>query len=137
MGKRSGGKRSKKAAGAAITSRDRATRLEKALAAGLRREAKAASRLEAAQIEVAVLRMALAEVVGEAGGAQPLVVAEVAEPPAQPTTTTEPKPAARPRAPRARAAAKPAAKPATAKPAKPAAARRATRPGPGAGAPDR
>ncbi len=83
MAKGSGRKRSKKPAGAAIASRERARRLEKALAAGLRREAKAASRLEAAQIEVAVLRTALAEVVGEVTAqAAPAAVTEVEAAPA-------------------------------------------------------
>jgi len=95
VAKRTDKKRSKKAA-AAVPVGERIARLEKALAAGLRREAKAASRLETAQLEVAVLRMALAELVAEASGAPP-----------------------------------PAA------PARPATPRRSTRPGPGAGAPDR
>jgi len=82
MAKR-GKKPSKQRARTAITVRERVERLEKALGAGLKREAKAASRLEAAQIEVAVLRMALAEVIGEANEAPPaVVVAEVPEPPA-------------------------------------------------------
>lgn len=63
MAKETRTKRKKKAAG--LPPGDRAERLEKALAAGLKREAKAASRLEAAQLEVAVLRAALAEVLGE------------------------------------------------------------------------
>ena len=141
MAKRSGGKRSTKAA-AAITVRERVERLEKALAAGLKREAKAASRLETAQLEVAVLRIALAELVGEANDAPPTAVAaDVVELLAQPVTPPTPKPAARPRASRPRAAAKPAtAKPATAKPAtaKPATAtRRTLRTAPGRRAPDR
>ena len=49
MAKGTGKKRAKKAAGAASDPRARAARLEKALAASLKREAKAASRLEAAQ----------------------------------------------------------------------------------------
>jgi hypothetical protein len=137
VAKRTDKKRSKKAA-AAVPVGERIARLEKALAAGLRREAKAASRLETAQLEVAVLRMALAELVAEAGGAPPpVVVAGATESQAQPVEPTALKPVARPRAPRA---AKPApAKPAPAKPApaKPATPRRSTRPGPGAGAPDR
>jgi hypothetical protein len=125
MSKGSSKKGSKKPAEPSLA--DRAQRLEKALAAGLKREAKAASRLETAQLEVAVLRIALAELVGEATDAPSVLVVEVAGPPA-------PKPpAAKP------AAAKPAAaKPAAAKPAaKPAATPRATRPRPGTGAPDR
>jgi hypothetical protein len=143
VAKRTDKKRSRKA-GAAVPVGERIERLEKALAAGLRREAKAASRLETAQLEVAVLRMALAELVAEANGAPPaVVVAEVTESQAQPVTSTAPEPVARPRAPRARTvvAAKLApAKPAPTKPAapaKPATLRRSTRPGPGAGAPDR
>ncbi len=132
MAKRTDKKRAKRAA-TAVTMGERIERLEKALAAGLRREAKAASRLETAQLEVAVLRMALAELVAEASGAPPPVVAtEVTESGVQPVKPTAPKPVARPRA--SRAAAVAPAKPATAKPATP---RRSTRPGPGAGAPDR
>jgi hypothetical protein len=63
MAKETRTKRKRKAAGPPPDRR--AERLEKALAAGLKREAKAASRLEAAQLEVAVLRAALAEVLGE------------------------------------------------------------------------
>ena len=69
MAKRTDKKRSKKAAGAKGAPGTRAARLEKALAASLKREAKAASRLEAVQLEVAVLRIALAEVVGESESA--------------------------------------------------------------------
>jgi hypothetical protein len=120
MAKGSGKKSSKRSraakAAAAITARERVARLEKALAAGLRREAKAASQLERAQLEVAVLRMALAELIAEADGAPPpAVVAEVTELPAQSVPPTEQKPVARPRASRPRAAAKPAT--AAAKPA--------------------
>lgn len=67
------GKRAKGRKNAAGPPRDRrAARLEKALTAGLRREAKAASRLEAAQLEVAVLRAALVEVLGEAAADAPV-----------------------------------------------------------------
>lgn len=65
MAKGSGKKGSKKTSSGAAGPRKRAAKLEKALAAGLKREAKTASRLEATRLEVAVLRMALAEVVGE------------------------------------------------------------------------
>lgn len=90
-------KRKKKAAGPPPD--DRAERLEKALAAGLKREAKAASRLEAAQLEVAVLRAALAEVLGEtpverapvAGTEAPVPKAVPAKP-----ATTRPRRAPRP-----------------------------------------
>lgn len=47
----------------------RAERLQEALAAALEREAKAASRLEARQLEVAVLRAALAEVLAQGASA--------------------------------------------------------------------
>ena len=125
MAKRTDKKRSKKAAGAKDAQGTRAARLEKALAASLKREAKAASRLEAVQLEVAVLRMALAEVVGERATVPLAVPIPGMEEP------LAPKPAApRPRAPRVAAAAKPAA-------TKPATPRRSTRPGTGAGAQDR
>ena len=76
------GKRARGGKKRAGPSRDRrAERLEKALAAGLRREAKAASRLEAAQLEVAVLRAALAEVLAEAPAEEPPAPAEA--PPAR------------------------------------------------------
>jgi hypothetical protein len=72
------GKRARGAKKRVGPSRDRrAERLEKALAAGLKREAKAASRLEAAQLEVAVLRAALAEVLGDEPGDVPPAPAEV------------------------------------------------------------
>ena len=122
MATRSGGKRSKKAPSAAGGPRRRAARLEKALAAGMKREAKAASRLEAAQLEVAVLRMALAEVVGEVPAEPAPAISREEETPAPS------KPAARPRRTPATAA-KPAATPAR--------ARRAPRPGPPSGASDR
>jgi hypothetical protein len=132
MSKGSGKKLSKKSKGA-IGGRDRrAGRLEKALAAGLKREAKVASRLEAAQLEVAVLRMALAEVVGEVfAEPAPGAVAEV-EPASAPKAAAAAKAAraarvpraskapAAPKAPRAAkapASAKPAARPRAAKPA--------------------
>jgi hypothetical protein len=147
MSKGSSKKGSKKPAEPSLA--DRAQRLEKALAAGLKREAKAASRLETAQLEVAVLRIALAELVGEATDAPSVLVVEVAGPPAPKPPAAKPaaakpavkpaaaKPAAKPAAAKP-AAAKPAAKPAAAKPAaKPAATPRATRPRPGTGAPDR
>lgn len=137
MARRSGGKRSKNAAGAAITVGERVVRLEKALAAALKREAKAASRLEAVRVEVAVLRLALAEVVGEVTAAPSTAAIEVAEPPKS-AAPVKPKAAAAKAAPTAaapRAAAKPTAKPAAT--AKAAAPRRTARPGPGAGAPDR
>ncbi len=70
-----------------------AERLEQALAAALRREAKAASRLEAAQLEVAVLRIALSEVVAK----EPAEIVRVAEHAAGPTP---PAPAASPARPR-------------------------------------
>jgi len=118
MAKGSGKKGSNKASRATVGPRQRAARLEKALAGGLKREAKAASRLQAAQLEVAVLRMALAEVVGEVRvEAGPAAVVEAVVPPGPK------KAAARPRAPRAPAAAAapkaPAARP-----------RRTTRPAP-------
>ncbi len=142
MSKGSGRKLSKKSKDAAGGRDRRAGRLEKALAAGLKREAKVASRLEAAQLEVAVLRMALAEVVGEifgetapGGGAEvePAPAPEVATagkaarapkaPPAAKPAATMPAAATRapaPKAPRAAktpATAKPAAGPRAAKPA--------------------
>jgi hypothetical protein len=142
MSKSSGKKLSKKSKDA-VSGRDRrAGRLEEALAAGLKREAKVASRLEAAQLEVAVLRMALAEVVGEvlveaAPGAGAEVEAEptlkaaaavkAARAPKAPRVakpaSAKPAPAAKapaPKAPRAAktpATAKPAARPRAAKPA--------------------
>ena len=129
MAKGTGKKRSKKAADAPGASRNRAVRLEKALAAGLKREAKAASRLEAARIEVAVLRMALAEVVGEESPeSAPVAVPEVVSQPA-------------PKAPAAPKAAPAKAAPAKAAPARPAAgstrAPRGTRSRPANGASDR
>lgn len=136
MAKGSGKKASKKPKGAPTGRDRRAERLERALAAGLKRESKAASCLEAAQLEVAVLRMALAEVVGEGPGERELtVVAEVE------TGPTPKAPAARPRvartvgATRASAAPKgtpkPAKAPATKAPVAPAARpRRTTRPAP-------
>jgi hypothetical protein len=141
MSKSSGKKLSKKSKDA-VSGRDRrAGRLEEALAAGLKREAKVASRLEAAQLEVAVLRMALAEVVGEVfGEPEPGAVAEVEPAPAPKAAAvkaarapkapraakpaaTKPAPVAKvpaPKAPRAAktpATAKPAARPRAAKPA--------------------
>lgn len=108
MAKRTGKKRAKKSADAEGAPGTRAARLENALAKSLEREAKAASRLEAVQLEVAVLRIALAEVVGE--GTRPIAGAPVVEPAAPPTP------------PAAKAPAKPAA------PA-PSRARRPARPG--------
>ncbi|HSW43607.1 MAG TPA: hypothetical protein VLM76_13965 [Patescibacteria group bacterium] len=127
MAKGTGKKRSQKAADTAGTRRNRAGRLEKALAASLRREAKAATRLEVAQLEVAVLRVALAEVIREgtavpAPNAGPEAVHEVETPPVR-------KPAgARPRAARAAVASKTAAAPAKPAPPPPR-ARRPARPG--------
>jgi len=159
MAKGTGRKRSKKAAAATGASPSRAVRLEKALAASLRREAKAASRLEAAQIEVAVLRVALAEVVGEGAAVPaPEAIAVVVTPSAPKPAAARPRGARvaataktrPPKAPTARttpapkatagsrgAVAKPAAPKPVAKRAAPARARRSARPGPGAGAPDR
>jgi outer membrane protein TolC len=98
MARRRGKKGSKKGPRAAAEPRQRAARLEKALAAGLKREAKAASRLEAAQLEVAVLRAALAEVVGEEPAEfAPAPVSEAeAAPKPKPAPATK-APAARPR----------------------------------------
>lgn len=119
MAKGTGKKRSQKAADAAGKRRTRAGRLEKALAASLRREAKAAARLEAAQLEVAVLRVALTEVIRE-GTAVP---APAAGPEAAPEVETPPTPkpaAARPRAARTAIASKtPAAPPRGRRPARP------------------
>lgn len=89
MARKRGKKGSKKGPQGAADPRQRAARLEKALAAGLKREAKAASRLEAAQLEVAVLRAALAEVVGE----EP---AEIPPPPAAKAPAARPRRTARP-----------------------------------------
>lgn len=124
MAKGSGKKGSKKGSQAPGGPRQRAARLEKALAASLKREAKAASRLQAAQLEVAVLRMALAEVVGEVPAeAAPAGVVEVVVRP-QPKSA-----AARPRTPKAPAAAKSPAAPKTA-PKTSAGRPRRTRPAP-------
>lgn len=114
MAKGSGKKGSKKRSRATGGPRQRAARLEKALAAGLKREAKAASRLEASQLEVAVLRMALAEVIGEGPAVAESATAVAVVVPPEPKAM-----AARPRAPRTPAAAKsPAARktPAATKP---------------------
>jgi hypothetical protein len=70
----------------------RAERLQKALAAALEREAKAASRLEARQLEVAVLRAALAEVLAQEAPAP------VAAPPADPPPATRRRRPSRPAA---------------------------------------
>jgi outer membrane protein TolC len=103
MARRPGKKGSKKGPRAAAESLQRAARLGKALAAGLKREAKAASRLQAAQLEVAVLRAALAEVVGEEPAE--LAPAPVAEVEAVPSRSPH---LPRRRPPRARATARPA-----------------------------
>ena len=131
MAKGSGGKRSKKSAVDGKEWSQRAARLEKALARSLRREAKAASRLEAAQLEVAVLRVALAEVIGKQA---PVPAPDaVPEPEALPATER-----ARPQAVRA-ATKQPAAGPRR-RSSPPAAtttrARRTTRSGPGSETPD-
>jgi hypothetical protein len=80
---------SKKAAGRKRTKAPaapdrRAERLQQALAAALEREAKAASRLEARQLEVAVLRAALAEVLAHEAPA-PVAAPPAGPPPAKRT----------------------------------------------------
>jgi len=124
MAKGSGKKGSKKTSSGVTGPRQRAAKLEKALAAGLKREAKTASRLEATQLEVAVLRMALAEVVGEVP-AEPAPAA-AAKAPAKPATEKKAATPKRPAGSKPAAAAKAPAKPAPA----PARARRAKRSGP-------
>jgi hypothetical protein len=133
MARAAGRKRSKKAADTAGAPGSGAARLEKALAASLKREAKAASRLEAVQLEVAVLRAALAEVAGEGSVVPtPDALSPVEAPPSPKPAAVRPRAAKKPAAtktpPATRAAA--AQKPAAAKkPAatvvKPAPARRA------------
>jgi hypothetical protein len=112
MAKGSKAKRGKKGPGFSVERR--AAKLEKALAAGLRREAKAASRLEAVQLEVAVLRSALSEVLGSpvrAAAAAGDRVAQVVPAPRPATRVRAPKRAAAPPTPSAPKAASGASAP--------------------------
>ncbi len=113
------GKKARKRKGAARGGDSRAARLERALAAGLKREAKAASRLEAARLEVAVLRIALAEVLGDEVG-PPESSALPAAASAAPAAATRKAAAAEPKAAGARPRAAATRKAAAAKPKAPA-----------------